>query len=119
MMAIKKANLDVGGGAIEIGETEFVVRSHGYIRSLEDLENIVVMSSREGTPVLVKHLAEVRLGPEMRRGVAEWNGEGEAVGGIVVMRFGENALATIDAGQGQAGKPQGRSAGRGDDQDRL
>ncbi len=95
MMAIKKANLDVGGGAIEIGETEFVVRSHGYIRSLEDLENIVVTSSREGTPVLVKHLAEVRLGPEMRRGVAEWNGEGEAVGGIVVMRFGENALATI------------------------
>ncbi|HSO10287.1 MAG TPA: CusA/CzcA family heavy metal efflux RND transporter, partial [Desulfoprunum sp.] len=95
MMAIKKANLDVGGGAIEIGETEFVVRSHGYIRTLEDLENIVVTSSREGTPVLVRHLAEVRLGPEMRRGVAEWNGEGEAVGGIVVMRFGENALATI------------------------
>jgi len=95
MMAIKKANLDVGGGAIEMGETEFVVRSHGYIRSLADLENIVVMSTREGTPVLVKHLAEVRLGPEMRRGVAEWNGEGEAVGGIVVMRFGENALATI------------------------
>ena len=95
MMAIKKANLDVGGGAIEMGETEFVVRSHGYIRSLEDIENIVVMSTREGTPVLVKHLAEVRLGPEMRRGVAEWNGEGEAVGGIVVMRFGENALATI------------------------
>ena len=96
MMAIKKANLDVGGGAIEIGETEFVVRSHGYIRSLEDLENIVVMSTREGTPVLVKNLAEVRIGPEMRRGVAEWNGEGEAVGGIVVMRFGENALKTIE-----------------------
>ena len=96
MMAIKKANLDVGGGAIEIGETEFVVRSHGYIRSLEDLQNIVVMSSREGTPVLVKNLAEVRIGPEMRRGVAEWNGEGEAVGGIVVMRFGENALKTIE-----------------------
>ncbi|KGO35129.1 MAG: CusA/CzcA family heavy metal efflux RND transporter [Desulfoprunum sp.] len=96
MMAIRKANLDVGGGAIEMGETEFVVRSHGYIRSLEDLQNIVVMSSQEGTPVLVKHLAEVRLGPEMRRGVAEWNGEGEAVGGIIVMRFGENALATIE-----------------------
>ncbi|MBB5347416.1 efflux RND transporter permease subunit [Desulfoprunum benzoelyticum] len=95
MTAIKKANLDVGGGAIEMGETEFVVRSHGYIRSLQDLGNIVVTSTTEGTPVLVKHLAEVRLGPEMRRGVAEWNGEGEAVGGIVVMRFGENALATI------------------------
>ncbi len=96
MMAIKKANLDVGGGAIEMGETEFVVRSHGYIRSLEDLQNIVVMSSKEGTPVLVKNLAEVRLGPEMRRGIAEWNGEGEAVGGIIVMRFGENALKTIE-----------------------
>jgi len=96
MMAIKKANLDVGGGAIEMGETEFVVRSHGYIRSLEDLQNIVVMSSKEGTPILVKNLAEVRLGPEMRRGIAEWNGEGEAVGGIIVMRFGENALKTIE-----------------------
>ena len=96
MMAIRKANLDVGGGAIEMGETEFVVRSHGYIRSIEDIENIVVMSSRDGTPVLVKNLAEVRIGPEMRRGVAEWNGEGETVGGIVVMRFGENALKTIE-----------------------
>ncbi|KAB2888761.1 MAG: efflux RND transporter permease subunit [Desulfobulbaceae bacterium] len=96
MMAIRKANLDVGGGAIEMGETEFVVRSHGYIRTLEDLENIVVMSTSEGTPVLVKNLGEVRIGPEMRRGVAEWNGEGETVGGIVVMRFGENALTTIE-----------------------
>ncbi len=96
MMAIKKANLDVGGGAIEMGETEFVVRSHGYIKNLEDIRNIVVMSSMDGTPILVKNLAEVRLGPEMRRGLAEWNGEGEAVGGIVVMRFGENALKTIE-----------------------
>ena len=96
MMAIKRANLDVGGGAIEIGETEFVVRSHGYIKSLEDISNIVVMSNKEGTPILVKNLAEVRLGPEMRRGIAEWNGEGETVGGIIVMRFGENALKTIE-----------------------
>jgi Cu(I)/Ag(I) efflux system membrane protein CusA/SilA len=95
MMAIKKANLDVGGGAIEIGETEFVVRSRGYIKNLEDIRNIVVMSSKDGTPILVKNLAEVRLGPEMRRGIAEWNGEGETVGGIIVMRFGENALQTI------------------------
>ncbi len=96
MMAIERANLDVGGGAIEMGETEFMVRSRGYIRSIEDLKNIVVMSTREGTPVLVKDLAEVRIGPEMRRGVAELDGEGETVGGIVVMRFGENALTTID-----------------------
>ena len=96
MMAIQRANLDVGGGAIESGETEFVVRSQGYIRSLSDLGNIVVMATAEGTPVLVRDLAEVRLGPEMRRGVAESNGQGETVGGIIVMRFGENALATIE-----------------------
>jgi copper/silver efflux system protein len=96
IMAIEKANVDVGGGAIEMGETEFVVRSRGYIKSVEDLGNVVVMASREGTPILVKHLAEVRIGAEMRRGVAEWNGEGETVGGIIVMRFGENALTTID-----------------------
>ncbi len=96
MMAIRKANLDVGGGAIEMGETEFVVRSHGYIKSIDDIKNIVVSSSKDGTPILVKNLAEVRLGPEMRRGVAEWNGEGETVGGIIVMRFGENALKTIE-----------------------
>jgi Cu(I)/Ag(I) efflux system membrane protein CusA/SilA len=96
MMAIQRANLDVGGGAIESGETEFVVRSQGYIRSLDDLGSIVVMATAEGTPVLVRDLAEVRLGPEMRRGVAESDGRGETVGGIVVMRFGENALATIE-----------------------
>ncbi|WP_309413116.1 CusA/CzcA family heavy metal efflux RND transporter [Desulfobulbus sp.] len=96
MMAIQRANLDVGGGAIESGETEFVVRSKGYIRGLDDLANIVVMATAEGTPVLVRDLAEVRLGPEMRRGVAESDGQGETVGGIVVMRFGDNALATIE-----------------------
>lgn len=96
MMAIKRANLDVGGGSIEMGETEFVVRSQGYIHSLADLGNIVVTSTKEGSPVLVKDLAEVRLGPEMRRGVAESDGQGETVGGIIVMRFGENALQTIE-----------------------
>jgi Cu(I)/Ag(I) efflux system membrane protein CusA/SilA len=95
-MAIKNSNLDVGGGAIEMGETEFVIRSRGYIKSLSDLQNIVVMPTERGTPVLLRDIAEVRLGPEMRRGVAELNGEGETVGGIIVMRFGENALKTID-----------------------
>ncbi|MBM9615193.1 efflux RND transporter permease subunit [Desulfobulbus rhabdoformis] len=95
MEAIKRANLDVGGGAIESGETEFMVRSRGYVQSLKDLADIVVRASSDGTPVLVKDLAEVRLGPEMRRGIAEWDGQGETVGGIVVMRFGENALETI------------------------
>ena len=95
-MAIKNSNLDVGGGAIEMAETEFVVRSRGYIQSLDDLKHVVVGTNERGTPILLRDIAEVRLGPEMRRGVAELNGEGETVGGIIVMRFGENALKTID-----------------------
>jgi len=96
MMAIQRSNVDVGGGAIEMAETEFIVRSRGYIQSVADLENVVVMATPEGTPVLVKDLAEVRLGPEMRRGVAELDGEGEVVGGIIVMRYGENARTVIE-----------------------
>ncbi len=96
MMAIQRSNIDVGGGAIEMAETEFIVRSRGYIQSVADLENVVVMATPEGTPVLVKDLAEVRLGPEMRRGVAELDGEGEVVGGIIVMRYGENARTVIE-----------------------
>jgi Cu(I)/Ag(I) efflux system membrane protein CusA/SilA len=112
MMAIEKNNLDVGGGAIESGETEYVIRSRGYIKSVEDIRNIVVMASPEGTPILVRDLAEVRIGPEMRRGVAELDGKGEVVGGIVVMRFGENALSTIENVKAkltelQAGLPEG------------
>ena len=95
-MAIKNSNLDVGGGAIEMAETEFVVRSRGYIQSVEDLQQVVVGTNQRGTPVLLRDIADVRLGPEMRRGVAELNGEGETVGGIIVMRYGENALKTID-----------------------
>ncbi len=96
MMAIQRANLDVGGGALEMAETEFVVRSKGYLRGLEDLRNVVVMATPQGTPILVGDLGEVRLGPEMRRGVAELDGRGEVAGGIVVMRSGENALKTIE-----------------------
>jgi Cu(I)/Ag(I) efflux system membrane protein CusA/SilA len=112
MMAIEKNNLDVGGGAIESGETEYVLRSRGYIKSVEDIRNIVVMATPEGTPILVRDLAEVRIGPEMRRGVAELDGQGEVVGGIVVMRFGENALATIENVKAklvelEAGLPEG------------
>ncbi|TLM69321.1 MAG: efflux RND transporter permease subunit [Deltaproteobacteria bacterium] len=96
MMAIQRNNLDVGGGAIEHAETEYVIRSQGYVKSVEDIRNIVVMATPDGTPVLVRDVADVRLGPEMRRGVAELDGKGETVGGIIVMRFGENALQTID-----------------------
>ncbi len=94
--AIKRSNNDVGGRLIEMGETEFMVRGLGYIKSIEDLENIPVSADKKGTPVFLKNIARVALGPELRRGVLDFNGTGEAVGGIIVMRYGENALAVID-----------------------
>ncbi|GAB6061952.1 efflux RND transporter permease subunit [Deferrisoma palaeochoriense] len=94
-MAIQRSNNDVGGKLIEMGETEFMVRGKGYLRGVEDIENIAVGVDKFGTPVLLKQVAHVQVGPELRRGILEWNGEGEAVGGVVVMRFGENALEVI------------------------
>ncbi len=94
-MAIKRSNNDVGGKLIEMGETEFMVRGLGYIQSLEDLEKIAVGVDQMGTPILLKNIANIQIGPELRRGILEWNGEGEVVGGIVVMRYGENALEVI------------------------
>ncbi|MGA9118437.1 MAG: CusA/CzcA family heavy metal efflux RND transporter [Bacteroidota bacterium] len=97
-MAIKHSNNDVGGETIEMGETEFMVRGLGYIKSVDDIKNIPVMvDPRSGTPVYVRDIADVAIGPMMRRGLAESNGEGEVVGGIVVMRYGQNALQVIDA----------------------
>ena len=93
--AIQKSNQDVGGGLFEQAETEFMVRGLGYIKNLTDVQNIVVGADSRGTPVLIKDVALVRLGPEMRRGLAEANGQGEVVGGIVVMRFGQNAREVI------------------------
>lgn len=95
-MAIKKSNNDVGGEVIEMGEKEFMVRGLGYIKSIEDVENIPLMvDKRTNTPVYLKDVADVTLGPLMRRGIAEANGEGEVVGGIIVMRYGQNALKVI------------------------
>ncbi len=95
-MAIKNSNNDVGGEVIEMGETEFMVRGLGYIKTIDDVKNIPVMTDRKsGTPVFIKDIGDVTLGPEMRRGVAESNGEGEVVGGIIVMRYGQNALEVI------------------------
>jgi Cu(I)/Ag(I) efflux system membrane protein CusA/SilA len=93
--AIQRSNNDVGGKLIEMGETEYMVRGLGYIRSLEDLGNVAVAVDRMGTPVLLKNVANLQIGPELRRGILEWNGEGEVAGGIVVMRYGENALEVI------------------------
>ncbi len=96
-MAIKNSNNDVGGEVIEMGETEFMVRGLGYIKSVEDVKSIPLMvDKKSGTPVYLKDIADVTVGPMMRRGLAESNGEGEVVGGIIVMRYGENALQVIE-----------------------
>src|SRR5881296_3704020 len=92
---IRTSNADVGGKIFEVATTEYYVRGRGYIKSIEDLENIP-LKVINGTPVYVKNVATVHLGPDLRRGVAELNGEGEVVGGIIVMRYGENALRVID-----------------------
>src|SRR5487761_2760938 len=92
--AIRSSNIDVGGRTVELAETEFVVRGRGYIKSLGDLEQIVVKSN-QGVPVLLKDVAHVELAPNERRGITELNGEGEVVTGIVLQRFGENALSVI------------------------
>jgi Cu(I)/Ag(I) efflux system membrane protein CusA/SilA len=95
--AIQKGNNDVGARLVEMTGREYMVRGRGYIKSLSDIENIVVMNNPQtGTPVLVRNIASVTFGPEMRRGVSELDGKGEAVGGVVIMRFGENAEKTIE-----------------------
>jgi Cu(I)/Ag(I) efflux system membrane protein CusA/SilA len=95
MQAIRNANADVGAMVVELAEREYMVRGLGYLKSVGDIENVVVGATSGGTPIRVAELGEVGIGPAVRRGVAELDGRGDAVGGIVVMRFGENALATI------------------------
>jgi copper/silver efflux system protein len=94
--AIRQSNNDVGGGVLEVNEREYMVRGRGYIQSLEDIRQVAVATDPQGTPITVRDLALVTLGPDMRRGVAELDGRGETVGGIIVMRYGEHALAVID-----------------------
>lgn len=94
--AIMRSNGDVGGRLVEMSETEYMVRGLGYIRSIEDIEQVAVRVDDQGTPIRVRDIAQVQTGPELRRGVAELNGEGEVAGGVVVMRYGENALETIE-----------------------
>ena len=95
MSAIQSSNADVGAMVMELSEREYMVRGLGYLKSLSDIENVVVGGTASGTPVRVAELGRVSVGPAVRRGVAEYDGRGDAVGGIVVMRFGENALTTI------------------------
>ncbi len=94
--AIQRSNKDVGGRLLEMAETEFMVRGLGYIETIDDLKEIAIGVDGNGTPILLKQVANVHLGPELRRGVAELDGEGEVAGGIIVMRFGENALEVIE-----------------------
>ncbi len=94
-MAIKRANQETGGSVIEMGEAEYMVRATGYIDSIQDLREIPLSVNQNGSPILLKDIADIRLGPQMRRGIAELNGEGEVVGGVIIMRYGENALKTI------------------------
>jgi copper/silver efflux system protein len=97
MAAIRDSNNDVGGRILEMTGREYYVRGRGYIQDLGSLEQVAVKTRGPGgTPVLIRDLGTVRFGPDIRRGLLEWNGEGEAVGGIVVMRYGENALDVID-----------------------
>jgi len=95
--AIKRSNNDVGGRLIEMGETEFMVRGKGYLKGIADLESIPVGVDNHGTPILLRNVAHIHLGPELRRGLVELNGEGEVAGGVIIMRYGENALTTIEA----------------------
>ncbi len=112
-MAIKRSNMDVGGRLLEMGETEFMVRGKGYITSIEDLEVVPVgVDEDTHTPILLSQVANIQIGPEIRRGIIEMNGEGEAVAGIVIVRFGENALEVIKRvkvrlGELKEGLPEG------------
>lgn len=95
--ALGKANQESGGSVVELAESEYMVRSSGYLHSLDDFRNVVLRTNDAGTPVLLGDIARIQIGPEMRRGIAELNGEGEVTGGVIVMRSGKNALTTIDA----------------------
>ncbi len=93
--AVQRSNRDVGGRLLEIAEKEFMIRGLGYIRSLDDIRRISLGVSASGTPILLEDVARVGIGPDIRRGIAEWNGEGETVGGIVVVRYGADTLQVI------------------------
>ena len=95
--AIKRSNLETGGAVIELAEAEYMVRAKGYLASLEDFRNIPLSASTQGVPVRLGDVARIQVGPEMRRGIAELDGEGEVAGGVIVMRTGKNALETIQA----------------------
>ena len=93
--AIRASNMDTGGRTVEISETEYAVRGRGLFRNVKDIE-MIVLKAEGGTPVLLRDVARVEFAPDERRGITAINGEGEAVGGIAIQRYGENALSVID-----------------------
>jgi len=96
-MSIQQGNQETGGSVLEMGEAEYMVRASGYLQNIDDLSDIPLGVNAQGIPLVLSDVAEIRIGPQMRRGIAELNGEGEVVGAVVVMRWGENALTTIEA----------------------
>src|SRR5690606_24381220 len=110
--AIRMANADVGARVLELSGREYMVRGLGYLKSVDDISNVVLTAGNDGTPVRVRDVGHVQLGPDIRRGVADKNGRGDVVTGIVIMRHGENALRVIDAvkeriAEIQSGLPEG------------
>jgi len=97
MDAVQRANQETGGSVLELGEAEYMVRASGYLQSLDDFKKIPLATTDAGVSVRLADVAHIQVGPEMRRGIAELNGEGEVAGGVIIMRSGKNALATIDA----------------------
>ena len=95
--AIQEGNAETGGSVIEMGEAEYMVRATGYLQGIDDLADIPLGVNSHGTPLVLADVADIRVGPQMRRGIADLNGEGEVVGAVVIMRWGENASTTIDA----------------------
>ena len=95
--AVQRANQETGGSVLELGEAEYMVRASGYLKTLDDFRAIPLMTNEAGTPVRLGDVARIQIGPEMRRGITELNGEGEVAGGVIIMRSGKNALATINA----------------------
>ena len=96
MAAVSGSNAETGARVLEVSGREYMIRAVGYAKGITDLENAVVSTTAGGTPIRVRDVAHVQIGPEIRRGAADWNGRGEVVGGIVIMRFGENARTTIE-----------------------
>src|SRR5262249_44138353 len=93
---VRMSNRDVGGRVVEFSGIEYMIRGRGYVKSTRDIEQIAVAVNKTGTPILLRDVATVRLGPDMRRGIVELDGQGESVGGVVITRFGENVPEVIE-----------------------